>query len=57
MKEGRNMKAIYRVVFWDDDKNIKVTAPTTFDDAYNTAEKWDGVIYRLDKTQPTRDKR
>ena len=46
------MKSIYRVVLWNDDGDIKVTAPTTFDDAYNTAEKWDGVIYRLDKTQP-----
>ncbi len=50
-------KLIYRVVYWDDDKNIKVTAPTTYEDAYNTADKWNGVIYRLDKTQPTKGKK
>ena len=50
-------KLIYRVVYWDDDKNIKVTALTTYEDAYNTAESCDGVIYRLDKTQPTKGKK
>ena len=48
------MKEIYRVIFWNDAGEIRVTAPTFYEDAYNTADKWKGVIYRLDKTQPTK---
>ena len=51
------MKEIYRVIFWNDAGEIKVTAPTFYEDAYNTAEKRKGVIYRMEKTQPTKGKR
>ena len=57
MKEGKNMKEIYRVIFWNDTGEIRVTAPTFYEDAYNTADKWGGVIYRMEKTQPTKGKR
>jgi len=68
VKEGRDMDAkkmgektfnehLYRVIFWNNSGDIKVTAPTTYEDAYNTADKWEGVIYRMEKTQPTKGKR
>ena len=37
VKEGKDMKEIYRVIFWNDAGEIKVTAPTFYEDAYNTA--------------------
>lgn len=51
------MNAIYRVVYWKENGDIRVTAPTHFDDAYVTAEIFEGVIYRMDNTQPTKGKR
>tara|TARA_B100000424_G_scaffold258829_1_gene241103 strand:+ start:758 stop:946 length:189 start_codon:yes stop_codon:yes gene_type:complete len=47
---------LYRVIFWNNSGEIKVTAPTTYEDAYKTAESWEGVIYRMEKTQPTKGK-
>ena len=47
---------LYRVVFWNNSGEIKVTAPTTYEDAWKTAESWEGVIYRMEKTQPTKGK-
>ena len=49
------MKNIYRVVFHDDAGQIKVTAPTHYEDAYITAEAYKGTIYREEKTQPVKD--
>ena len=56
-QQGGSMKEIYRVIFWNDAGEIRVTAPTFYDDAYNTADRWGGVIYRMEKTQPTKGKR
>jgi hypothetical protein len=49
------MKEIYRVIFWNDAGEIRVTAPTFYDDAYKTAEAWKGTIYREEKTQPIKE--
>ena len=57
MKEGKDMKEIYRVIYWKANGDIRVSAPTHFEDAYVTAEINEGVIYRMDKTQPTKGKR
>jgi hypothetical protein len=35
----------YRVVFWVEG-TIKVTAPTHYSDAYDTAKKWKGELYK-----------
>lgn len=35
----------YRVVFWKG-KDIKVTAPTHYSDAYDTAKAWQGELYK-----------
>lgn len=35
----------YRVVFWKG-KDIKVTAPTNYSDAYDTAKEWKGILVK-----------
>lgn len=40
------MEENYRVVYWVEG-TIKVTAPTTYLDAYNTARAWDGEVYEF----------
>ena len=47
MGERTFNKHIYRVVFWNNSGEIKVTAPTTYEDAYKTAESYKGVIYKM----------
>lgn len=39
------MKEEYRVVFWKG-KKIKVTAPTNYSDAYDTAKEFKGVLVK-----------
>ena len=56
MGERTFNKHIYRVVFWNNSGEIKVTAPTTYEDAYKTAESWEGVIYKMMSEQPTKGK-
>ncbi len=53
--KGQDMKSIYRVIFHDESGEIKVTAPTHYEDAYKTAEAWKGTIYREEKTQPVKE--
>ena len=40
------MEENYRVVYWVEG-TIKVTAPTTYADAYNTAKSWNGEVYEF----------
>ena len=56
MGERTFNKHIYRVVFWNNSGEIKVTAPTTYEDAYKTAESYKGVIYKMMSEQPIEDK-
>jgi|TARA_S200000501_G_scaffold368848_1_gene407330 hypothetical protein len=56
MGERTFNKHIYRVVFWNNSGEIKVTAPTTYEDAYKTAESYKGVIYKMESSQPIEDK-
>ena len=36
---------MYRVLFWRDGKE-RFTAPTHYEDAYNTAKSWDGIVVK-----------